>query len=195
MHVLAPSLPYRARTVLAAAGAAALLGACSNIADTARSAVETITPYKTEVVQGNFVSREQVAVLQPGMSRQQVRDILGTPLMASVFHTDRWEYVFTIQRQGTQRQEHRLTVFFSGDTLLRTEGDEMPTETEFVASLGKPAGKLNIPPLQATEEQLARHPASSVATTEAGTSAPPRAAGNPAAASSRSYPPLETARP
>ena len=53
-------------------------------------------------MQGNFVSKEQVEALRPGMSRQQVRDILGTPLVTSVFHADRWDYVFTIKRQGVR---------------------------------------------------------------------------------------------
>ena len=60
--------------------------------------------YKIDIVQGNFVSREQAAALKPGMSRAQVRDILGTPLLTSVFHADRWDYVFTFKRQGVEPQ-------------------------------------------------------------------------------------------
>jgi outer membrane protein assembly factor BamE len=96
-----------------------------------------VTPYKIDVVQGNFVSREQVEALQPGMSRQQVRDILGTPLVTSLFHADRWEYVFTIKRPGEEIQTRKLTVFFQGDLLQRFEGDPMPSETEFVAPSGR----------------------------------------------------------
>lgn len=166
---------------------ASLLAACSSIGESTRSAMSTITPYKVEVVQGNFVSREQAQALQPGMSRQQVKEILGTPLVTSVFHDDRWEYVFTIKRQGVQSQQRKLTAFFDGDRLSRIEGDEMPSEAEFVATLGKPMGQLKIPPLQATEEQLAKFP----------TPAQPAASGAaPAsvtpAAGQRSYPPLET---
>ncbi|MDP3139281.1 MAG: outer membrane protein assembly factor BamE, partial [Burkholderiaceae bacterium] len=84
-----------------------------------------LAPYKIEVVQGNFISREQVQALKPGMSRQQVRDTLGTPLLASVFHADRWDYVFTLRRQGVPPQARRLTVYFQGDALARFEGDEM----------------------------------------------------------------------
>ncbi len=89
-------------------------------------------------MQGNFVSREQVQALQPGMGRQQVRDILGTPLVTSLFHADRWEYVFTLKRPGEDIQTRKLTVFFQGDTLARFEGDEMPSETEFVARWTRP---------------------------------------------------------
>ena len=63
-----------------------------------------VTPYKVEVVQGNFVSKEQVEQLKPGMSRQQVRELLGTSLLTDVFHANRWDYVFTIRRQGTDQQ-------------------------------------------------------------------------------------------
>src|SRR5260221_534834 len=112
------------------------LAGCSSLDGAAHRVANVVTPYKVEVVQGNFVSREQVEALQPGMSRQQVRDILGTPLVTSVFHADRWEYVFTIKRPGVDSQVRKLTVFFNGDLFARSEGDEMPTEAEFVASLG-----------------------------------------------------------
>ena len=163
---------------------ASLLAACSSVGETTRNAMSAITPYKVEVVQGNFVSREQVQALQPGMSRQQVREILGTPLLTSVFHNDRWEYVFTIKRQGVQEQNRKLAVFFDGERFVRAEGDEMPSESEFVAALGKPIGKLKIPNLQATEEQLAKFPAAKnkAADTAAEATAQPQ----------RSYPPLES---
>jgi len=163
---------------------ASLLAACSSVSETTRSAMSAITPYKVEVVQGNFVSREQVQALQPGMSRQQVREILGTPLVTSVFHGDRWEYVFTIKRQGVQEQSRKLTVFFDGERFARVEGDEMPSEDEFVATIGKPIGNIKVPNLQATEEQLAKFPVakSKVDEASAATAAQPQ----------RSYPPLES---
>ena len=165
---------------------ASLLAACSSVGETTRSAMSALTPYKVEVVQGNFVSREQVEALQPGMSRQQVREILGTPLVTSVFHDDRWEYVFTIKRKGVDAQQRKLTVFFEGDRLLRAEGDPMPTESEFVATLGQPNKKLKVPNLQATEEQLAKFPASNTSgkTDNAQTTVAP--------APERSFPPLES---
>ena len=82
-------------------------------------ASKLVDPYKHDVVQGNFVSKEQVDALQPGMSRQQVRDILGTPLLSSIFHGDRWEYVFRLERRGAETQKYRMTVHFKGDTLAR----------------------------------------------------------------------------
>ncbi len=61
-----------------------------------------------------------------------------------------------MKRQGVAEQTRKLTVFFQGDSFVRAQGDEMPSEEEFIASLSKPKGKLDIPPLQATPEQLAR---------------------------------------
>jgi outer membrane protein assembly factor BamE len=169
--------------------AAAALAACSSVDDSARRLATAITPYKATVVQGNFVSREQVEALQPGMSRQQVRDILGTPLVTDLFHANRWEYVFTIKRPGEDRQTRKLSVFFDGDLFARAEGDAMPTEAEFVASLGVQTRKKGIPPLEATEAQLARYPAPSA---PSDTGVPDDAAASASGTEPASYPPLES---
>jgi outer membrane protein assembly factor BamE len=161
----------------------ASLAACSSFNSASSRLISIVTPYKVDVVQGNFVSREQVDALKPGMERQQVRDILGTPLVTSLFHADRWEYVFTIKRPGVEAQTRKLTVFFSGNALERTEGDEMPSESDFVASLDSRKSQRPVPVLEATQEQLARFPAR----------APEKpAAVAPAPASLTSYPPLES---
>lgn len=91
--------------------------------------------YKAEVAQGNFVSKEQVAALKLGMQRLQVADILGTPLLVSVFHADRWEYVFNLRRQGIETPSYKLTVYFKGDALDKIDGSNMPTEQEFIETL------------------------------------------------------------
>lgn len=144
----------------------------------------SLTPYKIEVVQGNFVSKEQLAALKPGMSRQQVRAVLGSPLVTSVFHADRWDYVFTIKRQGVAPQLRKLTVFFNGNVYDRAEGDELISEAEFVAQLDvRRKGK--VPELQASEESLKKFaPPAKPATAQAQaeqTTAPART----------NYPPLE----
>ena len=158
----------------------AVLAACSSFDSATNRLVSVVTPYKIDVVQGNFVSREQVEALQPGMGRQQVRDILGTPLVTSLFHNDRWEYVFTLKRPGVEVQTRKLTVFFEGDSFVRSEGDEMPSESEFVATLGARSGLPKVPVLEATDAQLARFPARAT---------PPPAPALPPAPTS--YPPLE----
>ena len=164
---------------------AATLAGCGTVDGATRGIAERLTPYKVEVVQGNFVSREQVEQLQPGMSRMQVRDILGTPLVSSIFHQDRWEYVFTMRRQGVEPQLRRLTVYFKGDALERHEGDPMPSESEFVATIAKQR-EVKVPPLEASEEQLQRAaPAKAAAPAPAPATAP--------APPTASYPPLEPA--
>ena len=140
-------------------GAALLIAAAAaGCAGTSERVVGMVTPYRVEVEQGNFVSREQVQALKPGMTRLQVREVLGTPLMTSLFHADRWEYVFTLKRPGVDVQTRKLTVFFKDNLMERFEGDEMPTEAEFVASLDSKLSKPKVPQLEATEEQLARAP-------------------------------------
>jgi outer membrane protein assembly factor BamE len=182
-----PAFPQRRHWLLAGAIAASLcLGACSSIGNSTRGALTAVTPYKVAVVQGNFVSKEQVAALKPGMSRQQAREILGTSLLTDVFHSNRWDYVFTIRRQGVEPQQRRLTLYFNGDVLERFEGDPMPSEEEFVATLDTRARSGKAPPLEATEDQLKKYdPKDKDKQSEDETKAPPPPL--PAA-----YPPLET---
>jgi outer membrane protein assembly factor BamE len=180
-----PVIPHCRSGALAAALLACLsLGACSSVSDSTRNALTAVTPYRVEVVQGNFVSKEQLAVLKPGMTRQQVRDVLGTSLLADVFHANRWDYVFTIRRQGVEPQQRRLTLFFNGELLDHFEGDEMPSEEEFVATLDTRRKSGKVPQLEMPEDKLKQVPA-----------APPEKA--PDAAAERpplpaSYPPLES---
>lgn len=163
------------------------LTACSSLSDSIPDMSEMggmVSPYKIDILQGNVITREQVALLQPGMARGQVQGILGTPLLTSVFHADRWDYVFTFKRQGQEAQRRKLTVFFAEDKLARFEADDMPSENEFVSTLNKSRGKGDVPVLEATPEQLEsfakQNPQSAGAASEGSTATP-----------SRTYPPLE----
>jgi outer membrane protein assembly factor BamE len=167
-------------------GVALSLAGCGSIGQHARNVAGALTLYKAEVVQGNFVSREQVAQLQPGMTRQQVRDLLGTPLITPLFEGDRWDYVFTIKRQGVPPQHYRLTLYFSGDALNHFDGSEMPSENEFVDRISGHTRQGKVPPLQATPDQLKRFAAANPAPAAA---APAVEAS--AAAPDKTYPPLE----
>ena len=83
-----------------------------------------VRPFSIEVQQGNFVGQEMIAQLKPGMTRDQVRFLLGTPLVIDPFHDNRWEYVYTRRRASSNEVEsRRITVFFEGDELVRVEGD------------------------------------------------------------------------
>lgn len=193
--MLTPQNPIPARVAALAICLLGLAGCStlSNVTGSVASLGGLVTPYKIDVVQGNVITREQVEALKPGMARLQVRDELGTPLLQSVFHADRWDYVFTFKRQGQAEQKRRLSVFFKGDALDRFEADEMPSEAEFVASLDVKRKPAKPPVMEATPEQLqAFHEKNKApaASTPAGATSTAPASATPAA----SYPPLEPAR-
>ena len=115
-----------------------VLGGCSSAIDnTQRAWMNSIfQPYVPDVVQGNFISSEQYSKLKVGMTREQVRQIMGTPLLASYFHANRWDYVFEFKREGeTVGKERRVTLIFEGDQLAKFGGDALPTEVELVAEI------------------------------------------------------------
>ena len=80
-------------------------------------------PYRIDIQQGNVVTQEMVEKLRPGMTRSQVRFVLGTPLITDVFHNNRWDYVYYFAPRGTLSKEQKLTVIFDGDRLSHLEGD------------------------------------------------------------------------
>lgn len=164
----------------------AALAACSAIDDPMAQAMRSITPYRSEVVQGNFVSKEQVQALRPGMNRNQVKDILGTPLIASVFHADRWDYAFTIKRKGTPAQQRKLSVFFKNDLFERVDAQDLPSEAEFAEGISVPEDPKAVPRLQATPQELDKFNQKAPANLK------PEVP--PVQAVPRNYPPLEPAR-
>jgi len=146
-----------------------------------------ITPYQIEVVQGNVVTREMAETVRPGMSRAQVRDALGSPLLTDIFHADRWDYVFTIRRQGAAYQQRRVTVLFDGEVMKSFESDELPSEREFVVSIDTARTRSSkLPNLSLDEEQLRALPAPKAVAARSVAASGPDAAGP-----LRSYPPLE----
>jgi outer membrane protein assembly factor BamE len=98
-----------------------------------------ITPYRMDIVQGNVVTAEQAKLIKPGMTRAQVRDVLGTPMLTDLFHAARWDYVFTIKRPGTTPQRRTIVAHFKDDVLERLDAPDLPSEKEFVANIS-PAG-------------------------------------------------------
>jgi outer membrane protein assembly factor BamE len=111
---------------LLAAAALPLLAACQSVADRMPPLLQ---PYRPDVQQGNVVTKEMVEGLTPGMSREQVRFLLGTPALTSVFHQDRWDYVYLLKRgNGRELQSRRLTVYFKDNRVERFVADDMPPE-------------------------------------------------------------------
>jgi outer membrane protein assembly factor BamE len=140
-----------------------------------------ITPYRMDIVQGNVVTQEQAALVKSGMTRAQVRDILGSPMLTDLFHADRWDYVFTIKRQGTAPQRRDVIAYFNGDRLDRLEASDLPTEKEFVASISRPLAARAAPVIELTDEQRKALPR------------PPKTEAEPVLpmGAIRPYPPLE----
>jgi len=88
-------------------------------------------PYRADVQQGNWVTAEQVARLERGMSREQVRYVLGTPTLQDIFHADRWDYPYYNKPGYGQAEARHFTVWFENDILVRWDGDEQPDYQPF----------------------------------------------------------------
>jgi outer membrane protein assembly factor BamE len=110
--------------VLAAALCAAALSACGV------PRIPGITPYKMDIQQGNFVTQEMVSQLKPGMTKEQVRIVLGTPLLNDIFHGERWDYLYWHEDAVGKREQRKLTVFFEDGKLARVDGDIVAAKAE-----------------------------------------------------------------
>ncbi len=147
-----------------------------------------VSPYKPDVIQGNVVTTEQITQVKPGMTKVQVKEILGSPLITDPFHADRWDYVFTLRRQGFDDQQRAFAVLFEKDAVLKIDAPVLPSEDEFVASISRKKLPTSTPKLELTDAERAALPL-------------PVAIAAPAASAvvlpgaTRAYPPLEPAAP
>ncbi|WOJ96570.1 outer membrane protein assembly factor BamE [Congregibacter brevis] len=83
--------------------------------------------YKIDIEQGNLVTQEMIEQLQPGMSRRQVRFIMGSPLVEDTFQPDRWDYPYVIRNGPDIIREAQVRIFFEGDSLVDVTGDYLPS--------------------------------------------------------------------
>ena len=116
------------RALFASLAAAIATGACGV------PRIPGITPYKIDIQQGNMVTQEQVARLKPGMSKEEVRLTLGTPLLTDIFHGERWDYVYWHEDPQFKREQRRLVVYFVDGRLSRVDGDVAPKEPQAKAA-------------------------------------------------------------
>jgi outer membrane protein assembly factor BamE len=149
---------------------AALLPACKSVEV---PKVPGITPYRMVIQQGNFISQEMVSQLKPGMTKDQVRFVLGTPLVNDIFHADRWDYVFFRETADGKREQRNLAVVFEKDRLVRVLGDLLPSE-------GAPAQSTGFVPL-VKPEAPAKPAAKPAAEAPAPAAESPKPAAGPAA--------------
>ena len=170
--------------------AAFALGGCSSFDEPAsiKGFIAFVAPYKPDVIQGNVVTTEQITLVKPGMSRAQVKEILGSPLITDPFHGDRWDYIFTLRRQGFDDQQRSFVVLFEKDQVLKIDAPALPSEDEFVAAISRKKLPTSTPKLELSDAERAALP-------------PPVAIAAPAASAvvlpgaTRAYPPLEPAAP
>jgi outer membrane protein assembly factor BamE len=85
--------------------------------------ISACTMHKIDIQQGNLVKESEVEQLEQGMTRRDVRYILGTPLVVDPFHQNRWDYFYSLNRRGEDVIKRRITVVFENDILVRIEGD------------------------------------------------------------------------
>ena len=120
--------------IFVSALATSVLAGCGTFSENMTSVADVIPNaldrapfvYKPVIQQGNVVKQEQVDALEPGMSKRQVKFLLGTPMLVDVFHADRWDYAYTRGVGSRPEEIRRLAVFFENDRLVRIAGDMRP---------------------------------------------------------------------
>lgn len=131
--------PSKLPRALLLAPALLLLAGCGSINRLTENPPNWLTPYRADIGQGNFITQEQASRLQKGMSREQVRALLGTPLLVDPFRDNRWDYVFDIRRGDGGRDRRRYFVRFEKDQLVEWGGDELPAVSGDVILPMRPA--------------------------------------------------------
>jgi len=86
--------------------------------------------YRPEVQQGNVITQENIDKLNPGMSKRQVRHVMGSPVLIDVFHKERWDYIYTIGEGSYIDEKQHVSLFFEKNVLTNIEGDFRPLPPE-----------------------------------------------------------------
>ncbi|MBS0336089.1 MAG: outer membrane protein assembly factor BamE [Proteobacteria bacterium] len=121
-----------------------------------------LKPYRIDIQQGNYLSQEMVSQLKKGMTKDQVRFVLGTPLVTDIFHADRWDYVFYRELGSGKKEQRNISVFFEQDRLARVAGDVTaapPTTGAASPAPGKPGASKDEAPQEGAPKQDAPKPA------------------------------------
>ena len=101
--------------------------------------------YKQPLFQGNLLEKQNVEQLKPGMTREQVLSLLGSPTVADPFHTDRWDYAASERRDHGETQVKNLTLWFEDDVLARMEGEYFPEQDAALLTELREFGFYNLP--------------------------------------------------
>lgn len=108
------------------------------------STVPVIKPFKMDIQQGNIVTSKMLLQLRPGMTKSQVRFVMGTPLIVDSFHSNRWDYFYQMRQAGKIVEQRRVILEFEKDALLRVRGDVVPQGTAG-AAIGTETGAVALP--------------------------------------------------
>jgi len=92
--------------------------------------LSSCTPYKMEIRQGNLVMPEMREKLKVGMTRQQVKFLMGTPMISDPFHENRWDYMYRLEQSGELVEQKNMTLYFEGDILSRIVDGNSAAEME-----------------------------------------------------------------
>ena len=115
--------------------------------------------YKIDIQQGNVVTQDMIDQLKPGMTRRQVRFIMGNPLLMDTFHPNRWDYLYSMQPGGGRRSQERVSIFFNdSDQLASLSGDFMPGVSRDEEILGKDTDT-TVAPTEQSQQPKAEEPA------------------------------------
>lgn len=115
-----------------------LLVACAN-ADGERRFRLLPGVFRFPIQQGNIVTQEMIDQLQPGMTRAQVRFVMGTPLVADTFAQNRWDYLYDLTQPSGKKLREQVSIYFDGDRLVGISGDYLPSGAAGAPTEGTPA--------------------------------------------------------
>lgn len=117
------------------------------------TALPTVKPYKLDVQQGNVVTSKMLLQLRPGMTKSQVRFIMGTPLIQDSFHGNRWDYVYQLREKGKIVEQRRVILDFENELLKTVRGDVIPAGSGPKGEETSNTGTRTVPPVDKAKDK------------------------------------------
>jgi outer membrane protein assembly factor BamE len=117
------------------------------------SALPSLKPYRMDIQQGNVVTSKMMLQLRPGMTKSQVRFIMGTPLIQDSFHANRWDYFYEMRKDGRIIERRRVIMEFEDDKLARVRGDVIPAGTGEGEAAEPTAGTAPVMPAKKSKKE------------------------------------------
>ena len=118
------------RSALTGIALVALLASLAGCSTNDRSRTGLFEPHRIDLPQGNYVTQTMLDRIRPGMSAEQVRDILGSPLLGHIFHADRWDYVFRFRHPNGTTEQRKVTVLFKQARVASIQADALPARED-----------------------------------------------------------------